>query len=175
MPNPVIQSFPPIANTRATRLILGSMPGVASLAAGQYYAHRFNAFWPIMGDLLGFAPDAPYSERVCALELARIAVWDVLQCCELHGRLDSAILRDSEVANDFAAFFAQHPLITEVFFNGGAAYACYARHVGAIVGRGVRFDLKLTRLPSTSPAYAAMRYEQKRDAWRQILSSAASG
>ena len=172
MPNPVIQSFPPIANARATRLILGSMPGVASLAAGQYYAHRANAFWPIMGELLGFAPGASYSQRVTALLNARIAVWDVLQCCERPGSLDSAILRESEVANDFAAFLAQHPLISEVFFNGGAAEACFARHVSDVGGRS---SLKLTRLPSTSSAHAAIRYEQKRDAWRQLLFSAASG
>ena len=171
MPNPVIHSFPPIANARATRLILGSMPGAASLAAGQYYAHRANAFWPIMGELLGFAPGASYSQRVTALLNARIAVWDVLQCCERPGSLDSAILRESEVANDFAAFFAQHPLISEVFFNGAAAEACFARHVSHVCGRS---SLKLTRLPSTSPAHAAMRYEQKRDAWRQLLPSQAS-
>ncbi len=164
--NAVIQSFPPIADARATRLILGSMPGVASLAAGQYYAHPQNAFWRIIGELLGFAPDAPYATRVLALRRAGIAVWDVLQCCERPGSLDSAILRDSEVANDFAAFFAQYPLITEVFFNGGAAQACFARHVADAGGRS---NPKLTRLPSTSPAYAAMRYEQKLAVWRQLL------
>ena len=163
----MIQSFPPIADARATRLILGSMPGVASLTAGQYYAHRSNAFWPIMGELLGFAPDAPYPQRVTALSTARIALWDVLQCCERPGSLDSVILRTSEVANDFAAFFARHSLITEVFFNGGTAEACFARHAADV---GQRLNLKLTRLPSTSPAHAAMRYEQKRDAWHQRLS-----
>ena len=66
--NAVIQSFPPIAGERATRLILGSVPGVASLAAGQYYAHPQNAFWRIMGEILAFAPDAPYSERVGAFQ-----------------------------------------------------------------------------------------------------------
>jgi double-stranded uracil-DNA glycosylase len=78
----LIQSFPPIADAQATRLILGSMPGAASLAAGQYYAHPQNAFWRIMGELLGFAPNAPYADRVEALRRARIAVWDVLQFCE---------------------------------------------------------------------------------------------
>ncbi len=171
MTNLVIQSFPPIADARATRLILGSMPGVASLAAGQYYAHPQNAFWRIMGEWLGFAPDAAYAERVQALHRARIAVWDVLQFCERPGSLDSAILRDSEVANDFAAFFAQHPLITEVFFNGGAAQACFVRHMTDAAGRA---NLKFLRLPSTSPAFAAMRYEQKREAWRQVLAGPAS-
>lgn len=169
--NRVIQSFAPIADGHATRLILGSMPGAASLAAGQYYAHRQNAFWRIMGELLGFALDAPYGARVQALLGARIAVWDVLQCCERPGSLDSAILRDSEVVNDFATFYAQYPQITEVFFNGGAAQACYVRHVADI---GRHSNLKTVRLPSTSPAHAAMRYEQKREAWRQLFASGAS-
>lgn len=163
----VIQSFPPLVDAQATRLILGSMPGMASLAAGQYYAHPQNAFWRIMGELLGFAPDAPYSDRVQALLRAQIAVWDVLQFCERTGSLDSAILRGSEVANDFSAFLAQHRLITDVFFNGGAAQACFVRHVANAGGRS---NFKIARLPSTSPAYAAMRYEQKREAWRQLLS-----
>ena len=167
----VVRSFAPIADAWATRLILGSMPGAASLAAGQYYAHPQNAFCRIMGVLLGFASDAPYVERVQALLDARIAVWDVLQCCERPGSLDAAILRESEVANDFATFYAQYPQITEVFFNGGAAQACYVRHV-ADMGRHP--NLKTVRLPSTSPAYAAMRYEQKREAWRQLFASGAS-
>ncbi len=162
----VIQSFPPIADAHATRLILGSMPGVASLAAGKYYAHPQNVFWRIMGELLGFAPDAPYVDRVQALLRARIAVWDVLQCCERRGSLDSAIRRDSEVANDFAALFVRCPLITEVFFNGGAAQACFVRHVAEAEGH---LNVKFARLPSTSPAHAAMRFEQKREFWRQSL------
>ena len=168
----VLQSFPPIADAKATRLILGSMPGVASLTAGQYYAHPQNAFWRIMGELLGFAPDAPYEVRVQALLRAQIAVWDVLQCCERPGSLDSSIRRDSEVANDLEAFFALHPLITEVFFNGGAAQACFVRRVAHTDRRS---SLKLMRLPSTSPAYAAMRYEQKREVWRQLLCMAERG
>lgn len=162
----VIQSFPPIADARATRLILGSMPGAASLAAGQYYAHRQNVFWPIMGELLGFASDAPYPTRVLALQRAGIAVWDVLRFCERSGSLDSAIRRTSEVANDFSTFFTQYPLITDVFFNGVAAQACFARHVA---DGGERWNLKFVRLPSTSPAYAAMRYQQKLESWRRLF------
>jgi double-stranded uracil-DNA glycosylase len=162
----LIQSFPPIANAQATRLILGSMPSAASLAAGQYYAHPQNAFWRIMGELLGFAPDAPYAERVRALLHARIAVWDVLQFCERSGSLDSAIRRDSEVANDFATFFREHPAVTHVFFNGSAAEVCFRRHCADLNGiQAWRFQ----RLPSTSPAHASLRFDAKLEAWRAAL------
>ena len=166
MVKPVIQSFPLIADAQATRLILGSMPGVASLAVRQYYAHPQNAFWRIMGELLGFAPDAPYADRVQALLRARIAVWDVLQFCERPGSLDSAIRRDSEVANDFSSFFREHPSVTHVFFNGSAAETCFRRHCADLDGRqSVRFQ----RLPSTSPAHATLRFDAKLVAWRAAL------
>ena len=124
-----LHAFPPLTAPNVTRLILGSMPGVASLKAQQYYAHPRNAFWPIMAHLLGFDLGMSYAERVAALQEARIAVWDVLQSCEREGSLDTAIAPASMVANDFAAFFAKHPYITHVFFNGSLAETCFKRVV----------------------------------------------
>ncbi|MFA7291342.1 MAG: DNA-deoxyinosine glycosylase [Rhodocyclaceae bacterium] len=159
-------SFAPISRADARVLVLGSMPGVASLAAGQYYAHGRNSFWPIMGTLFGFDPALPYLRRVSALQAARVAVWDVLQSCTRPGSLDSAIERNSEVANDFPAFFCRHPEIADVFFNGGAAEAAFRRHVlPALQGR----SLMMTRLPSTSPANASFSFERKLVAWQSLL------
>ena len=166
MTNPVIQSFPPIADAWATRLILGSMPGAASLAASQYYAHPQNAFWRIIGELLGFALDARYADRVQALRSAGIAVWDVLQCCERTGSLDSAILRRSEVANDFETFRQQHPGVRTVVFNGATAEAAFRRHCRALLDDP---QLTFVRLPSTSPAHASLRFDAKLTAWRAAL------
>ena len=166
MPNPVIQSFPPIADARATRLILGSMPGAASLAASQYYAHPQNAFWRIMGEVLGFAPDGRYADRVQALRSAGIAVWDVLQCCERTGSLDSAIVRGSEVPNEFAGFLHQHPGVRTILFNGATAEAAFRRHCRALLDDP---QIARVRLPSTSPAHASLRFDAKLAAWRAAL------
>jgi double-stranded uracil-DNA glycosylase len=161
-----VAGFPPIADERATLLILGSMPGAASLAAHQYYAHPHNVFWRIMARVNGFAPDAPYPLRVSALQSARIAVWDVLKFCERPGSLDASIVRASEVANDFAAFFAQHPAIVGVLFNGAAAEASFKRHCAPLLSDP---RLRFQRLPSTSPAHATLRFEQKLAAWTAAL------
>jgi len=164
--NAPVRSFPPVVGRVATRLILGSMPGVASLMAAQYYAHPQNAFWRIMGELLGFAPDAPYRQRVAALKRAKIALWDVLAACERPGSLDAAIRRHSEVANDIPALLAAHPETTRICFNGATAEAAFRRHHPALV---LRADQALVRLPSTSPAHASLRPEQKCAAWRDAL------
>lgn len=141
-------------------LILGSMPGAASLAAGQYYAHPRNAFWPIMGALCGAGPELAYPARLARLGAAGIALWDVLAACEREGSLDTAIRAPR--ANDVAALFAAQPGIAAVFFNGAAAERLFRRHVRLAVTPA------LVRLPSTSPAYAAMGFAAKCEAWRTI-------
>lgn len=164
-----IQSFPPIEKADARILILGSMPGEASLKAGQYYAHPQNLFWRIMGELLGTDPAAPYPQRVQALKSARIALWDVLHSCRRKGSLDSSIDDASLVPNDFAAFFRHHPRITRVFFNGAKAEACYRKHVRPVIGTGA---IEYLRLPSTSPANASISCERKLEAWRVVTRQA---
>jgi TDG/mug DNA glycosylase family protein len=158
-----IRGFAPIAGRGARILILGSMPGAASLKARQYYAHPQNGFWPIMGKLLGFDPSAPYLRRERALRAAHIAVWDVLQSCVRPGSLDAQI--EQETANDFAAFFRAHRRIRHVFFNGAKAEASFRRHVRPLSGAALQF----TRLPSTSPAHASLPFGRKLAAWRAIL------
>lgn len=145
------------------------MPGVASLQAQQYYAHPRNAFWLIMAQLLGFDAALPYASRVAALQTAGIAVWDVLQSCERVGSLDTAIAPASMVANDFAAFFAQHPHITDVFFNGSLAETTFKRTVLPLLNKQAgAAALRYARLPSTSPAHAALKFEDKLAAWSAL-------
>jgi len=162
-----IQGFPPIARRGARLLVLGSMPGVASLAAGEYYAHPRNLFWPIMGVLLGFSPDASYAKRTAALGAAGITLWDVVGSCVRPGSLDAAIDDDSIVANDFVAFFGQHRRIARVCFNGRKAESAWRRHVQPELPRTRKLDYRL--LPSTSPAHAGMSYRRKLQVWRSAI------
>lgn len=96
-------------------LILGSMPGVRSLQEQQYYAHPRNAFWPIMAVVFSLGSELSYTERCTRLMEQRMAVWDVLKGCYREGSLDSAILPDSEEANDFEGLLQSYPTITHVF------------------------------------------------------------
>jgi len=164
----VIHSFAPIADNNAKILILGSMPGQASLIANQYYAHQRNAFWSIMAELLQFDPAAPYAEKTKALQSARIALWDVLQSCKRIGSLDSMIKTDTQTPNDFQSFFSTHKKITHVFFNGGKAESCFNRFVLKKIDSA---SIQLSRLPSTSPAHAALSFKHKQTIWLNALES----
>ena len=166
LPSDQAQGFPPIFNASAHLLILGSMPGIASLRAGQYYAHPRNQFWPIMAAILGVdlvAQDYPCRRQ--ALQDAGIALWDVLQTCHRPGSLDADIAPDSVVVNNFRDLFSSCPQISRVFFNGAAAELHFKRHV---LPDRMLPPLQLIRLPSTSPAHAAMNFNRKLAAWRAI-------
>jgi hypoxanthine-DNA glycosylase len=165
---PLVHSFAPIARRDARVLVLGSMPGELSLAAGRYYAHPHNAFWPIVGAVCGFDPSLAYAKRLAALRARGIALWDVLQSCERDGSLDGDIAASTMRANDFAAFFAAHPRIAAVLCNGGTAHSLFTRRVQPALRQPAR-ALPCTRLPSTSPANAGTTRAAKLRAWRDAL------
>lgn len=162
------QGFPPIADAHARVLLLGSLPGQVSLQRQQYYAQAHNAFWKIMGRLFGAGPDLPYAARARCLVHNGIALWDVCAEAQRPGSLDAAIVHASVVSNDFAGFLAAHPHIDWIGFNGSTAAALYRRHV--LPGLPAPLHaLRCTTLPSTSPAHAAMRFEEKLARWTTAL------
>ena len=167
-------SLPPVVAPHARHLILGSMPGARSLQAQQYYAQPRNAFWQIMGQRLKAGPEKSYADRLEILQRNRIALWDVLQSCHRPGSLDSAIRAADAVPNDLAGFLATHSTITHVFFNGVAAARLFQRLVAAR-GRGPQRPISYATLPSTSPANARMRLEEKADAWLPAMDFTAFG
>ena len=161
-----VQGFAPVAGAGARVLVLGSMPGVASLRQAQYYAHPRNAFWPLAARILGFASDLDYAARLRALQAGGVALWDVLQACERRGSLDADIRGDTLVPNDFQAFLGRHPGIVRVCFNGAKAASMFRRHVlPGLAGASLQY----VELPSTSPAHAAASFEQKLAAWTPAL------
>jgi TDG/mug DNA glycosylase family protein len=165
-----VEGFPPIEREDARILILGSAPSVESLKQQQYYAHPRNSFWPILTTLLkGKEITLPYAERVELLRAHRIALWDVMRGCQRPGSLDSAIAPQSIEPNDFERFFLHHREITTLFFNGGKAEEVYRRRVLPRLPEP-HSALRQQRLPSTSPAMAALSRGQKLEQWRAILS-----
>jgi len=163
--NARIRSFAPLVDAASRVLVLGSMPGVASLEADRYYAHARNQFWPIVGRLCGFDPALPYDTRLAHLRAHGIALWDVAGECIRPGSLDARIQAGSVSPNDIGGLLAHHPGIARVRFNGAAAEALFRRHVLPTLDPVP----DLLRLPSTSPAHAAMGFEAKLAAWRTGL------
>lgn len=153
--------FDPVVTPQTRVLILGSLPGAASLAAGQYYAHPRNAFWPILSALTGHdLVGLPYPERLAALSAQGVGLWDVLASAERAGSLDAAI-RSPEAA-DLIGLVGTLPHLRTIAFNGAKA---------ASIGRRIldgRTDARLVNLPSSSPAHARPLAE-KTAAWRDLL------
>jgi hypoxanthine-DNA glycosylase len=152
-------SFAPVVGPRPRVLILGSLPGEASLKLGQYYGHPQNKFWELVGAALGENLRAlSYARRLARLEARGIALWDVVGSARRRGSLDSAI-RD-EKHNPVLELIAR-TRVRAVFFNGRKAAHSFARSCGAPPA-----DLAFTTLPSSSPANASISWERKVAAWR---------
>ena len=151
------RAFDPVADTDTRLLFLGSLPGDASLRAGQYYGHPQNAFWRLVGGVIGRDLAAlPYDERLAALRAAGVGLWDVVASAERPGSLDAAIRRPE--AADLRGLVRTLPRLRAVAFNGGSA---------AKLGRAVLADATdavLIDLPSSSPAHARP-FGEKAAAW----------
>ncbi|EQB01826.1 2-hydroxyacid dehydrogenase [Sphingobium quisquiliarum P25] len=155
-------AFPPSVDAGTTLLVLGSLPGDASIRQGEYYAHRGNAFWALMGGVLDEDLRAlPYALRLKRLRARGVGLWDVIESADRPGSLDSAI-RDAEL-RDLNAFIARLPALRAVAFNGKAASLHGRRQIGA-AGQA----LTLIDLPSSSGANAMLSREKKAEAWRVL-------
>ena len=154
-------AFPPSVDERTTLLILGSLPGDASIRQGEYYAHRGNAFWSLMGDVLGEDLRAlPYAMRLKRLRGRGVGLWDVIESADREGSLDSAI-RGAEL-RDLGAFIARLPALRAIAFNGKTASVHGRRQIGAGTG------LSLIDLPSSSGANAMLSRDKKAELWRTL-------
>ncbi len=162
-----VTGFPPVIGIQPRVLILGSMPGVASLTAQQYYAMPRNAFWPIMGELFGAGFEMAYAQRLELLMDYQIALWDVLGSCVRPGSLDASIEHHTVAANDFADLLANHTTVSNIFFNGKKAAEMFRRHVVPALDSAAA-GICHTTLPSTSPAHATLSFDEKLAAWSII-------
>ncbi len=152
----LLHGLPPILDAGVRTLILGSFPSPASLAAGQYYAHRQNQFWRLLAALLDEPlPELDYANRQRRLLTHHIGVWDVYRECRRLGALDAAI--QSPTRNDFSRLHEQAPELLRVCFNGQTAGKAAAEF------RQAGYETRL--LPSSSPAYT-LAFADKLAAWR---------
>ena len=143
------------------------MPGIRSLEMQQYYAHPQNAFWHVMHALFDM-PVETYAQRVELIKKNRLALWDVLKCCERQGSLDTRIDDKTIEVNDFAAFFRRHPRLTHIFFNGMKSESEFKKRVLPRLPEELRGRLVLVRLPSTSPAMASLPKTGKVKSWSAV-------
>ncbi|MBP3965958.1 DNA-deoxyinosine glycosylase [Paenibacillus lignilyticus] len=161
-----VHSFPPEIGDRARVLVLGSMPGTASLAKHQYYAHPRNHLWPVVYGLFGLTPDADYEERLAFAKARGIALWDVIESCQREGSLDVNIRE--ERPNDIPGLLAEYPEISCIVCNGAKSHDTFLKYFKSLPELG---GITLLKLPSTSPIpTAAMRTTADRiEAWRILL------
>lgn len=153
-------SFAPIVADDTRLLILGSLPGEKSLAAGEYYAHPQNRFWHLMERVISASlVSLTYEERIEALLRNKIGLWDAVQSAERVGSLDAA-MRAIE-ATDLPSLVSRSPDLRAVAFNGRKTEA---------IGRPQldKMPIETIALPSSSPAHAALTFDQKAGEWDKL-------
>jgi hypoxanthine-DNA glycosylase len=158
----LLQGLPPVIARQTRLVLLGSFPGAASLAAGQYYAHPRNQFWPLLSALWGEdLVSLAYARRLRRLRQRGLGLWDVIAECRRDGSLDSAV-RDARW-NDLASLRRRAPGLLAVAHNGGLS--ARAMRVTATLG------VPVLRLPSSSPAHASWSFERKLGAWHAAFAA----
>jgi len=151
--------FAPIVSPETRLLILGSLPGAASLAAGRYYANPRNQFWRLLETVIEKPLVAmAYEDRLDTLRAVGIGLWDTVAAATRPGSLDADIRL--EAASDISALAAMLPQLRAIAFNGGAAARIGRREIGTS-------SLALVDLPSSSPAYT-LPFTRKSETWSEL-------
>lgn len=151
----------PVIDRDIRLLVLGSLPGEASLAAQRYYAHPRNQFWSLMANVVGEdLPALDYDARLSTLLKHRVGLWDVVAEAHREGSLDSSIR--GHVGNDVAGLAAGLPHLAAIAFNGGTAAKIGLKALGTLAGRHA-----FITLPSSSPAYT-LPFAEKLVAWQEL-------
>jgi len=154
------RSFPPVVDADTRLLVLGSLPGDASLAAARYYAHPQNQFWRLMAAVIDIdLPSLAYDDRLSALRIARVGLWDVVASATRPGSTDAAI-RDL-VGNDLPGLVATLPELRAIAFNGATAFRHGSRQLAGTT------HANLIPLPSSSPLHT-VGLDAKLSAWRAL-------
>ncbi len=155
-------SFPPVEDGQLEILILGSLPGDRSIAAGEYYAHPHNRFWPLMAKLLKQELPTDYAQRKEMLLAAHIGLWDVAHSAKRKGSADVDIM--DAVPNDIVSLIGRNRQLHTIGFNGKKAEQLFRRHISLPDD-----SIRTICLPSTSPAYATIDLDRLYEVWRSTI------
>lgn len=156
----VSHTFDPVFDKNAKILILGTFPSVKSREQHFYYGHPKNRFWKLLALLLNDSCPLTITEKKDFLHKHKIAVWDVIESCDIIGSSDSSI--KNVIPADINSVLQQTD-IHAIFANGTKAYDLYQKYAFP------QTQFPITRLPSTSPANAAFSLEKLQDNWKVIL------
>lgn len=149
-------TFMPVYDENSKVLILGSLPSVKSREAGFYYGHPQNRFWRVLAALLTCPVPETIEEKKRMLLTHHIAVWDVIESCDIIGSSDSSI--KNVVPADIGKLL-ENADIGRIFANGKKAESLYQKYIFP------KTKVPVTVLPSTSPANAACSLEKLVEVW----------
>ena len=153
-------TFAPVYDADSELLILGTLPSVKSRENHFYYGHKQNRFWKVLATLLKEPVPDTIEEKKAMLLAHRIALWDVIQSCDIKGSSDSSI---KNVQPTDIGMILEKTNVTQIYANGNKAGQLYKRYQFPVTG------IEATVLPSTSPANAAWSFDRLCEAWRVIL------
>ena len=156
----IVLSFEPVYDKDSEILILGTLPSVKSRENNFYYGHKQNRFWKVLATLLKEPVPDTIEEKKAMLLAHRVALWDVIQSCDIKGSSDSSI---KNVQPTDIGMILEKTNMTQIYANGNKAGQLYKRYQFPVTG------IEATVLPSTSPANAAWSFDRLCEAWRVIL------
>ncbi len=152
----ITHPIPPLYDGQSRVLVLGSFPSVKSREGRFFYHHPQNRFWKVISSLYEEPVPVTIEEKQQLLLRCRIAVWDVIQSCEIIGSSDSSIR--NVIPNDLAQVLKASK-IEHIFANGSTSYQLYLKYIYPVTG------IEIIKLPSTSPANAAYSIERLLEEW----------